>query len=145
MRTKYFIFATLAVAALATLLYTGGNITALVTMYSINVFLTFSISQFAMLRYWRTRPGDAGRRRGLVLHGGVVLGTTGASFDGVWEHDGQGWLPRPAAGGPGKRGWHAMAYDPRRARVVLFGGADARFKLHADLWAWNGAWSRGKS
>jgi hypothetical protein len=31
-------------AALATLLYTRGNLVALVTMYSINVFVTFSLS-----------------------------------------------------------------------------------------------------
>jgi amino acid transporter len=39
-------------AALAALLYTGGNVGTLVVMYSINVFLTFSLSMFAMLRFW---------------------------------------------------------------------------------------------
>ncbi|QQR79729.1 MAG: APC family permease [Deltaproteobacteria bacterium] len=39
-------------ASIVTLLYTGGNITALVTMYSINVFVTFSLSQLAMCRFW---------------------------------------------------------------------------------------------
>ncbi len=39
-------------ASLLTLIYTGGNITALVTMYSINVFVTFSITQLAMCRFW---------------------------------------------------------------------------------------------
>lgn len=47
-------------AALATLFYTGGNVTALVTMYSINVFLTFSLTQASMCRFWlrerRVRP-----------------------------------------------------------------------------------------
>jgi amino acid transporter len=56
-------------ASLATLLYTRGDITALVTMYSINVFLTFSLSQAAMARYWWDRRGDVGRRRGLAIHG----------------------------------------------------------------------------
>jgi amino acid transporter len=55
-------------ASLAVLLYTGGNITALVTMYSINVFLTFTISQASMLRYWWKRR-ETGRRRGLLIHG----------------------------------------------------------------------------
>src|SRR5512138_1403624 len=55
-------------ASLATLLWTHGDILHLVTMYSINVFVTFSLSQLAMLRYWwRTR--SAGRRRGLGVHG----------------------------------------------------------------------------
>ncbi len=39
-------------ASLATLFYTRGDITALVTMYSINVFLTFSLSQLGMCRFW---------------------------------------------------------------------------------------------
>jgi amino acid transporter len=39
-------------AALALLLYTGGSITALVIMYSINVFLTFTISEFGMSKYF---------------------------------------------------------------------------------------------
>jgi len=37
-------------AALAALAYTGGDVRQLVVMYSINVFLTFSLSTFAMLR-----------------------------------------------------------------------------------------------
>src|SRR5262245_43520986 len=37
-------------AALGALAYTGGNVQHLVVMYSINVFLTFSLSTFAMLR-----------------------------------------------------------------------------------------------
>jgi amino acid transporter len=39
-------------AALATLFYTRGDITALVTMYSINVFLTFSLSMTGMTRFY---------------------------------------------------------------------------------------------
>ena len=45
-------------ASLATLLYTRGDIVHLVTMYSINVFVTFSLSQLAMLRYWWRRRRD---------------------------------------------------------------------------------------
>ncbi len=39
-------------ASLAALLYTRGNIATLVLMYSINVFITFSLSMFAMMRFW---------------------------------------------------------------------------------------------
>src|SRR5207245_5289000 len=39
-------------AALATLIYTRGRVETLVIMYSINVFLTFSLSQLGMIRYW---------------------------------------------------------------------------------------------
>jgi hypothetical protein len=47
-------------AALAALFYTGGDVGHLVVMYAINVFVTFSLSMFAMLRFWlqhrATRP-----------------------------------------------------------------------------------------
>jgi hypothetical protein len=39
-------------AAVAALLYTGGDVGMLVVMYSINVFLTFSLSMWSMLRFW---------------------------------------------------------------------------------------------
>ncbi len=39
-------------AALALLFYTQGSISALVVMYSINVFLTFSLSEFGMSRFF---------------------------------------------------------------------------------------------
>jgi amino acid transporter len=39
-------------AALLALLYTHGDVSHLIVMYSINVFLTFSLSMFAMLRFW---------------------------------------------------------------------------------------------
>jgi amino acid transporter len=39
-------------AALAAQLYTAGDVGHLVVMYSINVFLTFSLSTFSMLRFW---------------------------------------------------------------------------------------------
>ena len=39
-------------ASLAALLYTRGEIGTLVLMYSINVFITFSLSMFAMMRFW---------------------------------------------------------------------------------------------
>src|SRR5438477_485768 len=42
-------------AGLAMLLYTRGRVDALVVMYSINVFLTFSLTQIAMIRYWTMR------------------------------------------------------------------------------------------
>jgi len=42
-------------AALAALLYTRGEVSHLIVMYSINVFVTFSLSMFAMLRFWAQR------------------------------------------------------------------------------------------
>jgi amino acid transporter len=39
-------------SAIALLLFTKGSVSALVTMYSINVFITFSLSEFAMVRHF---------------------------------------------------------------------------------------------
>jgi amino acid transporter len=55
-------------AALAMLVYTGGNVTTLVYMYSINVFLTFTLSQLGMTRFWRRHPKAKGRKRHLGMH-----------------------------------------------------------------------------
>jgi amino acid transporter len=42
----------IAIAAFAALAYTGGSMGLLITMCSINVFLTFSLSMIGMLRHW---------------------------------------------------------------------------------------------
>jgi amino acid transporter len=80
-------------ASLITLIYTHGDITALVTMYSINVFVTFSLSQLAMLRFWLQRPAEPGRRRGLAIHGvaaALCLGILGGT---VYEKGSEGgWV-----------------------------------------------------
>jgi len=44
--------AVVSAASMMTLLYTRGDISTLVLMYSINVFLTFSLSESGMIRYW---------------------------------------------------------------------------------------------
>jgi signal transduction histidine kinase len=65
----------MALASVAALLYTKGNVAALVVMYSINVFLTFSLSLFGMARArWRRRKRVASwRRRFLLFASGFVL------------------------------------------------------------------------
>ncbi len=60
----------------AALLYTGGRVSHLVVMYSINVFLTFSLSMFGMLRHWRAEreaPAAQRTRRILLFAAGFVL------------------------------------------------------------------------
>jgi hypothetical protein len=42
-------------AAIALLLYTRGSVDALIVMYSINVFVTFSLSQLGMSRFFIQR------------------------------------------------------------------------------------------
>jgi amino acid transporter len=58
-----------SVSAIFTLLYTRGDISTLVLMYSINVFLTFSLSESGMIRYWflhRQKYPDWSRH--IVIH-----------------------------------------------------------------------------
>lgn len=71
-------------AALATLAYTRGNLTALVTMYSINVFVTFSLSQLGMVRFWLRHP-EEGRRRGLAIHGVALTLCVGILVGIIYE------------------------------------------------------------
>jgi amino acid transporter len=61
-------------AAMA-LAYTHGDIHVLVVMYSINVFATFSLSEFGMVRFWvRHRQTDKKWLQHLSVHGtGLVL------------------------------------------------------------------------
>ena len=59
----------MALAACAALLYTGGDVSKLVVMYSINVFLTFSLSNIGMTRFWvQQRKNDPTWFRHLWAH-----------------------------------------------------------------------------
>jgi amino acid transporter len=71
-------------AAIATLLYTRGNLTALITMYSINVFVTFSLSQLGMVRFWLTHR-EEGRGKGLAIHGVALTLCLGILVGIVYE------------------------------------------------------------
>jgi amino acid transporter len=65
--------------SLVALLYTGGAVSHLIVMYSINVFLTFSLSMFGMLRYWArepTAPPAKRARRAALFTAGLVLCVT---------------------------------------------------------------------
>jgi len=56
-------------ASLLALVYTGGDVTHLVVLYSINVFLTFSLSELAMCRFWvRERKKHATWRKHISVH-----------------------------------------------------------------------------
>jgi amino acid transporter len=52
------------------LFITGGSVRYLVIMYSINVFLTFTLSQFGMCRHWwQDRPSGGKWKSGLAING----------------------------------------------------------------------------
>lgn len=59
----------IGMAALSLLFYTHGSISALVVMYSINVFLTFSLSEFGMSRFFiKNRHREAKWKQHLGVH-----------------------------------------------------------------------------
>ena len=60
-------------ASLAALLYTHGSVQHLVVMYSINVFLTFFLSMFGMVKYWLSKRDAPERRKRLLLFGAGAL------------------------------------------------------------------------
>ncbi len=81
-------------SALALLLYTRGSISALVVMYSINVFLTFSLSEFGMSHFFITnRRKEAKWKQHLSVHlTGLVLCLTILSITLVEKFRQGGWL-----------------------------------------------------
>ncbi len=59
----------MGIAAIALLFYTGGSVSALVVMYSINVFITFSLSQLGMSKFFiQRRKEDPQWIRHLSVH-----------------------------------------------------------------------------
>lgn len=84
----------MSVASLVALAYTRGLVSHLIVMYSINVFLTFSISMFAMLRYWigRGRGRAEWRGRAVLFAAGFALCATILTIT-VYEKFAQGgWV-----------------------------------------------------
>src|SRR5438874_10136347 len=59
-------------AALAALLYTKGDVTTLVVMYSINVFITFSLSLLGMSKLM-LQGHEPKWKRNLAIHGGGLV------------------------------------------------------------------------
>ena len=81
-------------AALVLMIFSHGSITFLVTMYAINVFLTFSISEFGMSRFfYKNRTVDKDWKRHILIHLiGLVLCSTILIIT-IYEKFGQGgWL-----------------------------------------------------
>jgi amino acid transporter len=88
-------------AALAVVAATGGHVGLLVVLYSINVFLTFTLTQLGMCRHWLAARRAGGRwRYGLAVNG-VGLAVTGgilASLCAIKFFEG-GWVTLVATAG----------------------------------------------
>jgi hypothetical protein len=65
----------IGIAALVALWATGGSVSTLVVMYSINVFLTFSLSMIGMAAHWyrQRRTSPLWRRRFVLFVAGAML------------------------------------------------------------------------
>src|SRR4029077_18276013 len=82
----------MAITAIVVLLITLGSVSVLVVLYSINVFLTFTLSLAGLVRYWWTHRQDSRwvTRLALSLAGfavcaGILAVTTIEKFvEGGW-------------------------------------------------------------
>ena len=65
----------MGIGAIILMVYSGGSVKFLVILYSINVFITFSLSQLGMVRHWwQSRKKVAHWKKRLVVNGfGLVL------------------------------------------------------------------------
>jgi amino acid transporter len=84
----------MGLAALAFLYYTGGNVRLLVVMYSINVFLTFSLSQLGMCRHWwGARQTERLWRRNFLVNGlGLAFTATILAVTVIIKFGDGGWV-----------------------------------------------------
>ena len=84
----------ISAASIVTLVLTEGHTSTLVLMYSINVFLTFSLSQLGMVRYWirhRLRYPDWSRH--ILIHIiGLVLCVSILTISLVEKFTEGGWI-----------------------------------------------------
>lgn len=114
-------------AALLALLITRGAVALLVVLYSINVFITFLLSQSGMVRHWWTQRATApGWRRKLAING-VGLAATSfvlVSLCIVKFHEG-GWITLVVTGAVAAfafavhRHYHAAAADLGRLNALV--------------------------
>lgn len=83
----------MGIATCAVLIYTRGKVGMLVVMYSINVFITFTLSQLGMVRHWwEVRKTEAHWRRrltvaaiGTLVTGLILVVTSTVKFrEGGW-------------------------------------------------------------
>ncbi len=82
---------------------------------------------------------DAARKRTLMFGGdGDANQTTGTRLDDTWTWDGTNWQPLSPPMSPPARSHAAIAYDPERELVVMFGGRSGLTGYLDDTWEWDG-------
>ena len=90
----------MGIAALAALYHTGGDVGQIVIMYSINVFLTFSLSMFAFARYWFRARGKERqwKSRFTLFTVGLLLCSTILVITVIEKFTEGGWLTLAVTG-----------------------------------------------
>ncbi len=81
-------------------------------------------------------------RHRIVVHGGYLDFTGGATDDNIYEWDGTTWTQTVPVGGavtPGARLYHKMVFDRIRNELTLFGGALGVGGAGTGVYTWNGA------
>ncbi len=91
----------MALASGLILILTGGRVDFLVIMYSINVFITFTLSQLAMCRHWiAVRGAEKKWLKGVILNGaGMILTSWILVFTLVIKFGEGGWITIVVTGG----------------------------------------------
>ncbi len=81
-------------AAIALMIYSGGSVKFLVVLYSINVFVTFSLSQLGMVRHWwQVRKKERQWLRRLFINGiGLALTSFILCTVAIIKFNEGGWL-----------------------------------------------------
>jgi amino acid transporter len=86
-------------AALAILLYTQASVRILIVMYSINVFLTFTLSQFGVVRHWFKDPKQRSIGKLGVMVTGLVLTLVILIITAIIKFGEGGWVTLLITGG----------------------------------------------
>jgi hypothetical protein len=99
-------------------------------------------------RFGAAMAFDSNRERTVLFGGQATFKLEpGAYLGDVWEYGPSGWVNLTPGTGPFPRSKAAMAYDPVRKKMVLFGGEHAidnpdggspEVSVLGDLWIWNG-------
>ncbi len=75
-----------------------------------------------------------------VLFGGWSDVIDGGAFDDTWEWNGIDWIQKFTAVRPDARAGHALVYQSKLKKTILFGGdSGACGKLYQDTWVYNGS------
>jgi hypothetical protein len=75
----------------------------------------------------------------LVIFGGASTSSSFASLSNrTWRFKDNEWMELQSERSPSIRGLPAMAYDPDRKKILLYGGFDSNGNELNDTWAWDG-------